>query len=879
MNKIINLLTNVIIAIVFGSYTLCCYAKTGATCPEKPFPLNDPEIDFRIMICTNFTWTDAFNNLHAKISKEYSYTKYDNIDWNALYTKYQPLIAAAENEKNETKYYQAMLNYLSEVHDWHVYLSPETIEAKKIIDGVNKEHIGGSYGFIITATDDGKYVASYVAAQGPAALAGLNAGDEIVSWNNLPIKQAVSAVDITWTGGEENQPSTTAGINYEKIRLLTRTKIGNQVKIGCRNPATASIKYITLTAINDSDDTLKRTYLYPNENITKENYVSGEILKDSGYGYIKVISEDHEEADAKKSISYQKFHDLIKTFNDKQVPGVILDLRGNNGGGTHQNLGLDLPLDFAGFFNSSTQFYANFMCYNEGKGTFVPCSGYEKFYITPQDIQYTGSVVVLTDIGTLCAGEDIVNGMHISKNITTLSFYPNTRGSHGPNPPLVLMPGGYLISYNVGYLTDQNGNILIEANKNHQGGVKTDVKIPMTATTAIDIYTNGKDPALKYAINWLNSHLTCNDNCKQRLQKMLDDYRIKYQIPALAMSVSFSSAQPTLDFFSGTTTKNGNTAINNNTLFEVGSLTKSFTAAIILQLEADGKLSINDTVEKWLPEYHAWKDITIKQLMNMTGGIKDYEIPAFQEKIHHDPEKYWSKNSITSWVYGNQPNIDFPSGANWNYSNTNYTILGLIIEKATHKTIVEIMQEKIFKPLKLENTIYDDNLVPATLANFAHGYDDRDDIFSGMDDANISIATQNTEGGIISTANTLNKWVRALFSGKVLPSTQFQEMTSVVCVSNNMDPKHTCKAGSTLPYNSNQWGYNSGLLHNYNYAPYGDLWWQNGETVGHEAAFFYIKNKNFIITFTGSTNNAMLDNDFFGGYGDLVSEVYSYFFL
>ena len=134
-------------------------------------------------------------------------------------------------------------------------------------------------------------------------------------------------------------------------------------------------------------------------------------------------------------------------------------------------------------------------------------------YVVPTTPSYSGQIIILTNLGTISSGEGIPMALKNQANVHILSFAPNTQGSFGIESTLVALPGNapgnpernYFLSYPFGRSLDKNNQIQVDANNLLQGGVETDIIIPMTAATAIDTYTNGIDTALTYAENCLQT--------------------------------------------------------------------------------------------------------------------------------------------------------------------------------------------------------------------------------------------------------------------------------------------------------------------------------------------------------------------------------------
>lgn len=137
--------------------------------------------------------------------------------------------------------------------------------------------------------------------------------------------------------------------------------------------------------------------------------------------------------------------------------------------------------------------------------------------------------------------------------------------------------------------------------------------------------------------------------------------------------------------------------------YSIGSISKQFTAAAVLMLQEQGKLSLDDKVGKWLPDLTRANDITIRQVLSMTSGYQDY---APQDYMVPEWEKPISAQQILD-RWAKKP-LDFEPGTKWQYSNTNYVIAGLIVEKVAGKPLFEMLQERVFTPLHM-NGVLDTN--------------------------------------------------------------------------------------------------------------------------------------------------------------------------
>jgi len=212
-----------------------------------------------------------------------------------------------------------------------------------------------------------------------------------------------------------------------------------------------------------------------------------------------------------------------------------------------------------------------------------------------------------------------------------------------------------------------------------------------------------------------------------------------------------------------------------STKYRLGSITKQFTATSILQLEEQGKLSVNDAACKYVAECpESWKPITIHQLLSHTSGIPSYtNTPDFvKPKLMRIPLSPMEVLMLTK----DQP-LEFQPGEKWKYDNSGYVFLGVVIEKVSGEKYADYLKKHIFGPLDMQDSGYDDSSV--ILKNRAEGYRAR----PGGEIRNadyIDMSLPYAAGSLYSTTDDLYRWDRALYTDKVLPSALRQKMWTVV---------------------------------------------------------------------------------------------------
>ncbi len=219
---------------------------------------------------------------------------------------------------------------------------------------------------------------------------------------------------------------------------------------------------------------------------------------------------------------------------------------------------------------------------------------------------------------------------------------------------------------------------------------------------------------------------------------------------------------------------------NEETMFRIGSVTKQFTAAIVMRLVEQKKLALDDDLSKFVPDFPLQgRKVTIEQLLQHTSGIKSYtDIGAAWERV-------WPLELTDAELLAlvKDAPFDFEPGSDFRYNNTGYYLLGMVIEKVAGKSYAEALQAEVCAPLGLTRTRYDSNreLIP----NRAQGYTlDGEKL---VNDQMIGMAQPGAAGGILSTAGDLVRWQMALSSGKVVKPESFKRMCTSTVLPNGRD--------------------------------------------------------------------------------------------
>ncbi|MDJ0384787.1 serine hydrolase domain-containing protein [Streptomyces sp. G-G2] len=222
------------------------------------------------------------------------------------------------------------------------------------------------------------------------------------------------------------------------------------------------------------------------------------------------------------------------------------------------------------------------------------------------------------------------------------------------------------------------------------------------------------------------------------------------------------------------------TAMDVDSRFRIGSVSKTFSSVVLLQLVNEGRVDLDTPVNHYLPGLLPDDRITVRHLMTHRSGLSDYTNVMFADTVP-------GFEAVRNKVFGYQELVDLSlaeprttePGVSYKYSNTNFVVVGMIIEKVTGKPVAKEYDRRIIKPLKLRDTSY---VHPSTVIRgaHAHGYLHPDEDGEALvDSTEQTVSWAQTAGAVISNAADLSTFMSGLVSGKLLPARMLDQMTTV----------------------------------------------------------------------------------------------------
>lgn len=338
------------------------------------------------------------------------------------------------------------------------------------------------------------------------------------------------------------------------------------------------------------------------------------------------------------------------------------------------------------------------------------------------------------------------------------------------------------------------------------------------------------------------------------LQAVVDETARRLYVPGALVLLRTPQGEFTAAY--GTARLGAQIRPRRHTYFRIASITKTMTSAVVLQLAQERKLRLRDRISKYVSGVPNGDNITLAQLLGMRSGLYDYtSAPKMTGFLDHQPTKAWTPRELLDVSFAHPPN--FPPGTAYEYSNTNYALLGLVVEKVDRRPLAAAMRERLFRPLGLRDTLLPPRTSNTIPEPHAHGYlyGSSSIVTTGIpnppygpklvaaieagkiqpnDYTGVNHSFATAAGGVISTADDVETWIRALVSGRVL-NAEYQRIWR-----NSLKP-----ADGGLDYgfgiNRLRWAGNTFYLH-------------GGETVGYNSEAGYDPaNKLTLVLWTNLT--------------------------
>ncbi len=306
-------------------------------------------------------------------------------------------------------------------------------------------------------------------------------------------------------------------------------------------------------------------------------------------------------------------------------------------------------------------------------------------------------------------------------------------------------------------------------------------------------------------------------------------------------------------------------ALSLDDLFEIGSITKSFTAALAVIAQRDEKLSLPDTVRQYLKKYPDWSNLTLAGLLDMSTGIPNYSnSPTMNYLFSQNSHYRWSHENIIALAYpktGNPPRLP-----GYFYSNTGYVLMDMILAKQYKKSLALLLHDQIFIPLKLQHMFYPLPEYPAgVMKQKVRGYSwniyDNPELL-GRDVTDTDLSWAGAAGAIVANSADVLTWVNYLFiEDKLLSGSEKKTMQTLISLSTG---KPVAQTNKDTPK-----AFGLGISQGYS-EQMGRYWFYEGKTLGYRAIYMCKPEEKLIIValFNSATNE---ENDHVG---ELMQKLY-----
>jgi len=432
--------------------------------------LFEPE-DVAIKDFSTLSYSESFQKMFDQVKKEYAFNGIagKEPDWDAVYDKVFPMILKAEMDKDAVAFFTALREFITSFSDGHVGM-----DGGDIANQVFSESVSGGYGLTIRELDDGRVIAARVVPGGPADQAGIQAGEEVISFNDKPIKEALREVKPF-----SAPHSTDFSLFYQQDRYLMRAPIGTPASVTYMDSNTGKENTVQLVTVDESQS-WSDSSIYKGYDPNALPVVHQIIDTDLGQvGYIKINSNYDD-----LNLVIRLFERALKTFTNNDVAGLVIDMRQNSGGA---NLGL------AGFLYDKEIPMGQLEYFSDKTGKFEPNGPRDK--VLPNEEQYSFPRMALL-VGQGCASACELESYGFSQvpGMEVIGMYPSAGVEAEVARGQYKLPENFTLQVPTGRFTLPDGSILLEGT-----GVIPTLKVPIDESTVL----TDEDPELNAALQYI----------------------------------------------------------------------------------------------------------------------------------------------------------------------------------------------------------------------------------------------------------------------------------------------------------------------------------------------------------------------------------------
>ncbi len=430
---------------------------------EEQLTLYEPK-DAAIKDFADLSYTAAFDAMFKQVSTEYAFNGIPDKspDWDTLYAELKPRVEQAEQRRDGKAFYLAIRDFTLAFNDGHVGMGGGEYGSEVFLDAA-----GGGYGFTVRELEDGRFLVVQVTSDGAAAKAGMQVGATLTAFGGRPTADAVADVVPA-----EGPFSTDFARRYQQVRYLTRAPLGTDTPVTFQNPGGAA-----QTATLEAEQEFESLFATDPTGNYDPNALPVEFrILPEGPGYVRINSNNDD-----LNLLIRLFKRALATFEENDVPGIIIDMRVNFGGS---------PLGLAGFLTDQTISIGQDEYYSEATGKFEPEGTPGE--ITPNEEQFSfDRIVLLTDQSCYSACEIESYGFSKVPGTVVVGEYPTAGVFAEVSRGQYALPDGLSLQVPTGRTVLADGTPLLEG-----VGVVPNVRVPATEKGVL----SGDDVVLRRGI-------------------------------------------------------------------------------------------------------------------------------------------------------------------------------------------------------------------------------------------------------------------------------------------------------------------------------------------------------------------------------------------